>query len=107
MTTEALIDLTGTVAERRAQMQPVGTTGDARPVLHITLTNCGPLGKRVTAQQVFPVGAIAACHARAAQLQVGTVVSVQAPVSQVQLHLPEVQHIHIVQPHTQQEPAHA
>jgi hypothetical protein len=105
MNTEAMIELTGTVAERpRPQIQPVGDAGDPLPVLQLVLTDCGPIGKRVTLQQVFPVGAIAACHARAAQIPVGSIVTVQAPISQVQLHLAEVQHIRINKP--TQEAAH-
>lgn len=106
MTTEDLIEITGTVAERpRAQMQPVGQAGDARPVLQLVLHDCGPLGMHVTATQPFPAGAIAQAHARAAQLQVGMQVRVQAPLSQIQLHLPEVQHV-FTTPSPTQEQAH-
>ncbi|MDR0214564.1 MAG: hypothetical protein LBJ15_11235 [Comamonas sp.] len=104
MNTEAMIELTGTVAECIPSIQPVGDADGPRPVLQLVLTDCGPLGKRVTTQQVFPADAIAACHSRAAQLPVGTVVTVQAPVSQVQLHLPRAKHIRINK--TTQEAAH-
>lgn len=105
MTTEDLIEITGILAEpARAQMQPVGTGGDARPVIKLVLRDCGPLGKQVTATQVFPAGAIAQAHARAAQLQVGMQLRVQATWSQLHLHMPDVQHIFTTPSPTQEQP---
>ncbi len=104
MTVEGLIEITGTLAERpRAQMQPVGPGGDARPVLHMVLHDCGPFGMHVTATQPFPAGAIAQAHARAAQLQVGMQVRVQATWSRLHLHMPEVQHVFTTPSPTQEQ----
>lgn len=101
---EDLIEITGTLAERpRAQIQPIGDAGDPRPVLKLVLQNCGVSNKRLTATQIFPVGAMAACSARATQLQPGMQVRVQAPASQIEWHMAEVAHIFTVQPQTQEQ----
>lgn len=104
MTPEPLIEITGTLAERpRAQMQPMGDAGDPRPVLRLVLHSCGVSNKRLTATQVFPVGAMAACSARAAQLQAGMQVRVQAPASQIEWHMTDVQHVLTVQPQAKEQ----
>lgn len=104
MTTEPLMEITGTLAEPpRPQMQPIGEVGDARPVLKLVLHDCGVSNRRLTATQVFPVGAVAACHHRAAQLKVGMRLRVQAPASQIEWHMTAVQHVHIVPTEPQEQ----
>lgn len=107
-----LIELSGTVAERpTVRMRPVGEGNHPMPVLQITLHNVGALTRgRVTCEQVFPLGQVAAAHARAAQLKPGMRVTVQAPLQLMEVHLPCTAHIRVEKPKNQpqpQEPCHA
>lgn len=81
----------GTLARNaEVRVKPVGSEGNAAPVLCMELTRVDPTAKSVHAERVYPNNKRAEAEALAAQLRKGMHVVVSCPVSEARVSLPNV-----------------
>lgn len=106
-----LLEIEGTVTTKpTVRTLPLGETGEPMPVLCLRVNGIGhSVAKSFTCNQVFPIGAHAAAHARAAQLKPGTRIKVHVALELMECHFPVTTHIGVVrnpEPQPTQEACH-
>lgn len=94
--TSAVVIYSGTlVRNAEVRVKPVGSEGNAAPVLCMELTRVDPAARSVHAERVYPNHQRAQAEAFAAQLRKGMHVIVSCPVSDARISLPNVLQLEI------------